>query len=201
MRYSKSIPSPFSLTDYAMRLEQIMEKQPNGVALAILKDLILRERSILYEMIARLVPMGTTAEIVSFLQAFIAEEKNGNSIISEEGENAVEKIAYAFLERGNELVQARAYIEAAAIAFAIILAIEPELCHVYDEGWTYQMVIANAFDFLIQIITQHISLDIFDSLLQLANGYYNGRRAEDRYFDDKWKEVILILKNGGLHRS
>jgi len=47
----------------------------------------------------------------------------------------------------------------------------------------------------------NISQDIFDSLLQLANGYYNGRRAEDRYFDHKWEEVILILKNGGLFRS
>jgi len=62
-------------------------------------------------------------------------------------------------------------------------------------------VIANAFDFLTQISNQHISQDIFDSLLQLANGYYNGRRAEDRYFDHKWEEVILILKNGGSHKS
>jgi hypothetical protein len=58
-----------------------------------------------------------------------------------------------------------AYLDAAGIAFAIILAIEPELCLVYDEGWTYQMVIANAFDFLTQISNQHISPDIFDSLL------------------------------------
>lgn len=201
MRYFRSEPSPFSLTDYATRLKQILEKQPDGVALATLKYLIQRERPILYEMTARFVQMGTTNEMVAFLQAFIAEEKKGDSIISEEGENAVEKIAYAFLKRGSELVQARAYLEAAAIAFAIILAVEPELCQVYDEGWTYQMVIANAFDFLTQIINQQTSQDIFDALLQLANGYYNGRRKEDRYFDDKWEEVILILKNGGLQRS
>lgn len=114
-----------------MRLEQIMEKQPDGVALATLKNLIRRERSILYEMTAQFVPMGTTVEMVAFLQAFIAEEKNGNNIISVEGENAVEKIANAFLKRGSELVQAMAYLDAAAIAFAIILAVEPELCLVY----------------------------------------------------------------------
>lgn len=196
-----SAPSPFSLTDYATRLELIMAAQPDGIALDTLKNLIQRERPILYEMTARFVPMVTTNEMVAFLQAFIAEEKKGDDIISEEGENAVEKIAYAFLERGNELVQAGAYIEAAAIAFAIILAIEPELCKVYDEGWTYQMVIANTFDFLTQVINQHSSLDIFDSLLQLANGYYIGRQKEDRYVDDKWEEVILILKTRGLHRS
>ena len=138
MRYFRSTPSPFSLTDYATRLELIMEGQPDGVALDTLKDLIQRERPILFEMNARFVPMGTTAEIVAFLQAFIAEEKNGNNIISEQGEDAVEKIANAFLERGSELVKAKAYLDAAAIAFAIILAIEPELCFVYDEGWTYQ---------------------------------------------------------------
>ncbi|AEW00901.1 hypothetical protein A4D02_13155 [Niastella koreensis] len=104
MKYFKSKPSLFSLTDYATRLEQIIEKQPEGVALATLNNLIQRDRSILYEMTARFVPMGTTAEIVAFLQAFIAEEKDGNNIISEEGENAVEKIANAFLERGSKLL-------------------------------------------------------------------------------------------------
>ena len=201
MRYFRSTPSPFPLTDYATRLELIMEAQPDGVALNTLKNLIQRERPILYEMTARFVPMGTTAEIVALLQAFIAEEKNGNNIISEEGENAVEKIANAFLKRGSELVQARAYLDAAGITFAIILAIEPELCLVYDEGWTYQMVIANAFDFLTQISNQHISTDTFDSLLQMANGFYNGRRQEDRYFDHKWEDAILIFKNRGSHKS
>ena len=200
MRYSGHMPSPFSLIDYAARLENILEKQPGGVALTTLKNLIQRDRTILYEMIARFVPMGT-AEIVAFLQAFIAEEKNGNNIISEEGENAVEKIANAFLKRGSELVQARAYLDAAGITFAITLAIEPELCLVYDEGWTYQMVIANAFDFLTQISNQHISTDTFDSLLQMANGFYNGRRQEDRYFDHKWEDAILIFKNRGSHKS
>lgn len=173
-----------------------MEKQPNGVAQFTLKNFIQRDRSILFEMTARFVPMATTNEMVAFLQAFIAEEKKGNKIISEEGENAVEKIANAFLKRGSELVQTKAYLDAAAIAFAIILAIEPELCFVYDEGWTYQMVIAEAFDFLTQISNQPVGPDIFHSLLQMATGFYNGRRAEDRYFDHKWDEVILIFKNG-----
>ena len=167
MRYFRSTPSPFSLTDYATRLELIMEGQPDGVALDTLKDLIQRERPILFEMTARFVPMGTTAEMVAFLQAFIAEEKNGKHIISEEGENAVEKIANAFLERGSELIQTKAYLDAAGT----------------------------------QISNQPISQDIFESLLQLPNGYYNGRLKEDRYFDNKWEEVILILKNGDLLRS
>ena len=54
MRYFRSTPSPFSLTDYATRLELIMEGQPDGVALDTLKDLIQRERPILFEMTARL---------------------------------------------------------------------------------------------------------------------------------------------------
>ena len=201
MRYLEHIPSPFSLIDYAARLENILEKQPGGAALTILKNLIQRDRTILYEMIARFVPMGTTAEIIAFLQAFIAEEKDGDNTISEEGEEAVEKIAYAFLKKGSELMYAGAYLDAAAIAFAIIIAIEPELCLVYDEGWTYQMVIANAFEFLTQISNQHISTDTFDSLLQMANGFYNGRRQEDRYFDHKWEDAILIFKNRGSHKS
>jgi hypothetical protein len=201
MRYSKDIPSPFSLANYTDRLEKIMEKQPSGVAQTTLKNFIQRDRSILYEMIARFVPMGTTAEVLAFLQAFIAEEKNGDDIIGEDGEVAVERIATAFLERGSELIHTGAYLDAAGIAFAIILAIEPELCFVYDEGWTYQMVIADAFDFLTQISNQHISSDIFDSLLQIANGFYNGRREEDRYFDHKWEDAILIFKNRCSHKS
>lgn len=191
------MPSPFSLTNYTDRLEKIMEKQPSGVAQTTLKHFIQRDRSILYEMIARFVPMGTTEEIVAFLQAFIAEEKNGDNIISEDGEVAVEKIATAFLERGSELIHTGAYLDAAGIAFAIILAIEPELCFVYDEGWTYQMVIADAFDFLTQISKQNINPDISDSLVQIATGFYNGRLKEDRYNDHKWEEAISIFKNRG----
>jgi hypothetical protein len=61
------MPSPFSLTNYTDRLEKIMEKQPSGVAQTTLKNFIQRDRSILYEMIARFVPMETTAEMVAFL--------------------------------------------------------------------------------------------------------------------------------------
>jgi len=64
-----------------------------------------------------------------------------------------------------------------------------------------KMIIANAFDFLTQISNQHISPDILDSLLQRANGFYNGRRKEDRYLEQKWEEAILIFKNSGSNKS
>ena len=90
-----------------------MEKQPAGFAQNTLLHLIQRDRSILYEMIARFVPMEATAEMLAFLQAFIAEEKKGEDIISEDGEVAVEKITTAFLERGKELIDTGNYLLAA----------------------------------------------------------------------------------------
>jgi hypothetical protein len=199
MRYSKYITSPFPLENCTVWLEEILEKQPASFAQKTLLNLIQRDRSILYEMIARFVPMQATAEMLAFLQAFIAEEKKGEDIISEDGEVAVEKITTAFLERGKELIDTGNYLLAAGIALAIILAIEPELCFVYDEGWTYQMIITETFDFLSQISKQQLSPDAFDSLRQTVAELFNSRREEDRYCDDKWKEVILTFKNGRTH--
>jgi hypothetical protein len=201
MRYSKYVSSPFPLENYTAQLKEIMEKQPSCFAQNTLLHLIQRDRSILYEMVARFVPMETTAEMLTFLLAFIAEEKNGEDIISEDGEVAVEKMTTAFLKRGKELIDTGNYLHAARIALAIILAIEPELCFVYDGGWTYQMIITEAFDFLSQISKQQLSPHVFDSLRQTATELFNSRREEDRYCDDKWKEVILSFKNGSTHNS
>ncbi|SHM74460.1 hypothetical protein SAMN05216311_103128 [Chitinophaga sp. CF418] len=199
MRYSRYVPSLFPLENYTTQLKKIMDEQPASLAQKTLEQLIQRERSISYEMIARFVPMETTAEMLTFLQAFIAEEKNGEDIITEDGENAVEKITMAFLERGKELINIGNCIIAAEIAFAIILAIEPELCLVYDEGWTYQMIIIDTFGFLNQIGNQQLSDNVFDSLSKTASQHFNSIPEEDRYYDDKWEEIISTFRNRSIH--
>ncbi|WPV70554.1 hypothetical protein [Chitinophaga sp. LS1] len=197
MRYIRNVPIPFPLENYTAQLKMIMEKNPSSPAHSFLDELIQRDRSIAYEMIARFVPMETTAEILTFLKAFIAEEKKGDDYISDDGQNAVEKIARSLLERGRESINAKNYLTAAETAFAIILAIEPELCMVLDEGWTYQMILIESFEYLGQIGKLPLSPDVFDLLLQQTIKHFKSIREEDRYVDDKWKELMLTFKKGG----
>jgi hypothetical protein len=201
MRYSRYVSSLFPLENYTTQLKKIMDEQPASLAQNTLEQLIQRERSIAYEMIARFVPMETTTEMLTFLKAFIAEEKNGEDIISEDGENAVEKITMAFLERGKDLINTGNCNIAAEIAFAIILAIEPELCLVYDEGWTYQMIIIDTFGFLNQIGNQQLSDNVFDSLFKIASQHFNSIPEKDRYYDDKWEEIISTFRHRSIHSS
>ncbi|SFW48693.1 hypothetical protein [Chitinophaga sancti] len=198
-RYLRNAPIPFPLENYTAQLKMIMEKNPSSPAHSFLDELIQRDRSIAYEMIARFVPMETTAEILTFLKAFIAEEKKGDDYISDDGQDAVEKIARSLLERGRESINAKNYLTAAETAFAIILAIEPELCMVLDEGWTYQMILIESFEYLDQIGKLPLSPDVFDLLLQQTIKHFKSIRDEDRYVDDKWKTLMLTFKNGCTH--
>lgn len=199
MRYLKNLDTPFILENYIPQLKLIMEQQSTSPIHNFLEELIHRERSIAYEMIARFVPMETTSEILAFLQAFISEEKKGDDYMNEDGQEAVEKIAWSFLDKGKELINKDNYLAAAEIAFAIILAIEPELCMVYDEGWTYQYTIIQSFELLNEIGKKPLSPDVFDLLLQKATKHFNSIREEDRYVDDKWNELMLTFKNGSTH--
>lgn len=199
LRYLRNADSSFPLENYTAQLKTIIETQPESFMYNFLEELIQRDRSFAYEMIARFVPMETTDEILTFLQAYITEEKKGDDYINEDGEDAVAKIAESFLEKGRELINKDNYLTAAEIAFAIILAIEPELCMVDDEGWTYQYIIIQSFELLNEIGKKPLSSDVFDLLLQKATKHFNSIREDDRYVDDKWKELMLNFKNGSTH--
>lgn len=139
--------------------------------------------------------METAVEITALLKAFIAEEKKGAVNISEEGELGVEIITNAFLERGKGLIDTGNYLLAAELALAIILAIESELCFVYDEGWTYQVILFECFDHLRKIGELQLSPHIFEKIILTTTELFNNRPEEDRNYDNKWMEVILTFKN------
>ncbi len=194
-RYTKFKASPFPLENYTAQLIEIMVKQPESFDQQTLLPLIQRERSILFERIARFVPLETAVEITALLKAFIAEEKKGAVKISEEGELGVEIITNAFLERGKGLIDTGNYLLAAELALAIILAIESELCFVYDEGWTYQVILFECFDLLRKIGELQLSPHIFEKIILTTTELFNNRPEEDRNYDNKWMEVILTFKN------
>lgn len=192
MRYFRNAAPSFPLADYTAKLEKVIEQQPEGF-FSYLGDLIHRDRSISYQMVARFVPMQRE-EMVNLLQAYISEEKNGDSTISEDGENAVQKVTIAFHEKAGELIKTGSFLEAAEIAFAILLVVEPELCNVYDEGWTYQMLVSDAFQLLEQIGGLPLNPKIFETLSQRANQIYESRQEQDRYCDHQWEQLISHFK-------
>ncbi len=192
MRYFRNEAPPFPLEDYTEKLQKVIGEQPE-VFFSYLGDLIRRDRSISYQMVARFVPMQRE-EMINLLKAYISEEKNGDSTISEEGENAIQRVTMALNEKAGELIKARSFLEAAEIAFAILFVIEPELCNVYDEGWTYQMVVSDAFQLLEQIGGFPMNSTIFETLRQRAIQIYESRQKQDCYCDHQWEPLISKLK-------
>jgi hypothetical protein len=192
MRYYRHTQPIFPLEDYTAKLEKAFENQTEGF-LTHLGDLIRRERSVSYQIVARFVPMQRE-EMVNLLQAKISEEKNGESIISEDGEDAVQKITIAFHEKAGELIKTGAFLEAAEIAFVIVIVVEPELCNVYDEGWTYQMIVADAFQLLEKIGGSPLNPDISETLSQKTTQIYNSRPEQGRYCDSLWEKSISLFK-------
>ena len=192
MRYYRHTQPIFPLEDYTAKLEKAFENQTEGF-LTYLGDLIRRERSVSYQMVARFVPMQRE-EMINLLQAKISEEKNGESIINEDGGNAVQKTTIAFHEKAEELLKTGSFLEAAEIAFVIVIVVEPELCNVYDEGWTYQMIVSDAFQLLEKIGGLSFNPDISEALSQKTTQLYNSRPEQDRYCDDQWEQLVPLFK-------
>ena len=120
-------------------------------------------------------------------------QKDEEDIVSEAGEDTVQRITDALLQRGNELLKQERHMEAAGTAFAILVAVEPQLCYVYDEGITYQSIVEGAFDFLGKIGQQAYSLETAMALVCIAIHFFEGREEDDRYYDDEWKAAIVAL--------
>src|ERR1700730_13968747 len=135
-----------------------------------------------------------TREIVHLLESFIEEEKNGEHIVSEAGEDAVQELTSVLLEKGSELLKQKRYLEAASTGFAILVVLEPELCNVYDEGCTYQCIMKDAFNFLETLATQKYSLETATTLLCIAIQFFEARREDDRYYDREWKTLIFAIQ-------
>jgi hypothetical protein len=139
LRYIRTGPELFPIMDeqYTELLGQVFQTISGGAESKFFQKITDWDHSLRYRLIARFVPLQT-AEMIHLLQSSIQEENDGDHTISEVGEETVQDIAFSLFERGRELMKLDRRLEAASTAFAILMAVEPELCNVYDEGFLKQ---------------------------------------------------------------
>jgi hypothetical protein len=191
MKYIVREAPLFPLMNYAEALDTILSTSPGGQG-QILQQLLNTHRSIRYKLTARYVALQTS-EIIHLLQSFIYEEKDGDQIITEHGEDEVASITDALIERAEILFISELYIEAASILFAIVKGIEPELCNVYDEGYTYQTILDDSFHFLRKIALREYNIEARTVIISMARQFFDSIEEEDRYYDKEWIELIRLL--------
>jgi hypothetical protein len=179
----------FPLQDYEELLEDILKNCQEGPAISLLIQTLKHDRGFRYEMIARYIPLDLD-KILHLLGSFIEEQKLGEVVISQTGEDEVQRITDALTDRGKELFVAGKYAEAFNTGFAILLAIEPELPNVYDEGITYQGIIDETFGFLAGMAMGKYSPEIAALLKAKALLLFTGLNENDRYYDDEWLDLI-----------
>jgi hypothetical protein len=151
LKYLLASQPAFPVSDYEERLSQALSALPDGTAISVLLALLQHDQGIRYELIAKYIPLPFR-EMMLLLKSFVQIQKAGEDYISEPGENEVQRLTDALIERGRTLLIEHKFVEATDIGFAILLVIEPEMSNVHDEGITYQVIIEETFHYLSGII-------------------------------------------------
>ena len=192
MKYMQHYQDTFPLMDYEEQLLKVLNEQPDGSAWSLLMEILAHDRAIRYQLLARYIPLNLD-KMLHLLQSFIQEQKQGEDTIPEAGENELQRLTDALTERGKELLDAGEFLEAADTGFAILLAMEPELPNVYDEGISYQAIVDETFGFLRTIAKEKYGPETKALLQARTATLYSERKEADRYYDDEWLGLIKLF--------
>jgi hypothetical protein len=184
-------PLPYDIDQHVPVLEKVLSALPNNGHLTTLREYAVDDETLLYKMVARFVPLDYL-ETIALLQGFIQNEKNGEHIIAEDGEDEVEKVTEALLSRAASCSADGNTDEAVDIAFAILKVIEPAMENVYDEGYTFQCIMEEAFDFITTMINKQSSVKKQQHLRDRLLQQHEARTDADRYCDHMWDEALRL---------
>ncbi|MBB5439657.1 hypothetical protein HDC92_003353 [Pedobacter sp. AK017] len=179
-------------------MEKVLSALPNNGHLTTLWEYAVDDETLRYKMVARFVPLDYL-ETIALLQGFIQNEKNGGHTITEDSEDEVEKITEALLLRASSCSTDGKIDEAMDIAFAILKVIEPAMENVYDEGYTFQCIMEEAFDFITTMIDEQNSVKKQQHLRNRLLKQHEERTDAERYCDHMWDENCWL--NGENVRS
>jgi hypothetical protein len=149
-----------------------------------------------FRLAARLVPLSLD-ETVTLLQQALAYMRQGPTDLSARAQEALAGVADALIERGLAYAGDLRVAEAAAIGFAILVALEPQLDDVCDEGDVLQSIIADTFNYLASLPAACVPRDVFSALADTAETLLDGIAEEDRHYTDDWRIATLYRKRAG----
>ncbi|MEP7374570.1 MAG: hypothetical protein ABI675_14345 [Chitinophagaceae bacterium] len=183
------------------RYQEIIQQLSAEELRTIMREISTGHSHVSKEVICRCMPLSKK-EMEVMLHSVIDAEADGDDIISADAEMAVEKITAALMENAAELIQKGETIQAAMIGSVIITVIESRMERVYDEGWTFQCIVKDAFELLKRISEQSYSADIAGKLIATCFQVFESRDEDIKYYDDEWQEVMNALKNNaGLTKT
>ncbi|TKC07678.1 hypothetical protein [Pedobacter frigoris] len=194
MRYIDVGPFYYDIKRHVSALEKVLGALPDKGYLTTLKEYGVHDYRLLYKMAARFLPLSYD-EGLSLVAGFIAAEKDSEDIITEYGEIEVEKLTDVLMQRAGSLREVDEFIAAAELALAVIMAVEPEVPHVYDEGITYQTILDDAFEFMKELVAEIDEAEVLEKLHEMTVGHFENRDPGDCYYESQFEELLGVMKN------
>ena len=114
-------------------------------------------------------------------------------MISEAGEDNIQRLTDALTDHGKEVLAMGKYTEAFEIGLAVLLVIEPELHLVSDEGATFQAIMDETINYLTSIAREGHLEGSLSLLRDLAVSHYSDRKESDSLYENDWLDLIELL--------
>jgi hypothetical protein len=193
MNAEKSTYMPHGTTKkYQSDYLDLLENTINGASLETLRPLLLEmvqhDRRLIYQLTVRLVPMSMD-EAVALLKDAIEMIKGESALLSRNGQDEVAKITDALMAKSKEHLAKGQLLEAASACFAILLAVEPHVEDVTDEGHILQTIMKEAFGYLHAFPDTLQDPAVFSKLSETATLLLDSIPSEDRRYEREWVKV------------
>jgi hypothetical protein len=184
-RYTLNGTKRRNQSDYVNFLEDTFNAASLETLRSLLLDMVVQDKKLLYQLTARLMPM-CTENAVALLNDAIELIKGENALLNGNGQADVARIADAFMEKSKEHLANGQLLDAASACFAILLAIEPQLTAVTDEGDILQTIMKETFGYLHVLADNGQDPGVFATLSASTTLLLDTIPVEDRCYEAEW---------------
>jgi hypothetical protein len=144
-------------SDYLDLLENHINNTPLETLRSLLMEIAVDDKSLLYRLTARMVPMSMD-DVIGLLNDAIEFNKGENALLNSNAQDQVAMITDALMKKAKEYVARGNVLAAMRVCIGILQAIEPHLEDVTDEGHILQTIMKETYSFV-----QALPADIRDA--------------------------------------
>jgi hypothetical protein len=134
-------------SDYLNLLENHINSTPLETLRSLLMEIAVDDKSLLYRLTARMVPMSKD-DVIDLLNEAIEFNKGESALLNSNGQDQVAMITDALMKKAKEYVASANVLAAMRVCIGILQAIEPHLEDVTDEGHILQTIMKETHSFL-----------------------------------------------------
>ena len=128
-------------------------------------------------------------QLQKLLEEGIELETEGG-VIPEYGEDVIQELCQALVKRARRIA-AKDLAGAVALLAMIVTAIDAHMQKVYDEGWTFQCIVTDAFEVLKELVTkaERITSAAKTKMICLAEQALAANPGDNLYMEE-WENLI-----------